>query len=248
MKLPKIPKFLALKPRKKLHASATARRAQQIPDNYEDEEPHTRLSSAFVVVLILHVVAVGGIYAFNSIRSHRKVPDTAAHAKMAVKTPAVPSTATAPTSTSTRGDLQGASAPVATTSLPTTPPPATAGRTHRVVAGENLTKIAQQHHVTVADLEAANGPKNVATLRIGQLLTIPKVNGTTRADSPPKVSAASPLPKGTKSYVVAKGDSAVAIAKKFGVSSSELLKLNNIEDPKKLQIGQTLKVPVKKTN
>ena len=246
MKLPKIPKFLALKPRKKLHASATARRAQQIPDNYEDEEPHTRLSSAFVVVLILHVVAVGGIYAFNSIRSHRKVPDPAAHATVAVKTPAVPSTSTAPTST--RGDLQGARAPVATTSLPTTPSPTMAGRTHRVVAGENLTKIAQQHNVTVAELEAANGPKNVATLRIGQILTIPKVNGTTRADPAPKVSAASPLPKGTKSYVVAKGDSAVAIAKKFGVSSTELLKLNNIEDPKKLQIGQTLKVPAKKAN
>jgi LysM repeat protein len=38
----------------------------------------------------------------------------------------------------------------------------------------------------------------------------------------------------------------VSIAKKMGVSSEELLKLNGLEDPKKLQIGQVLKVPAKK--
>ena len=247
MKLPKIPKFFALKPRRKLHASATARRAQPVPDHYEDDEPHTRLSSAFVVVLILHVVAVGGIYAFNSIRSHRKTPEAPVPATVAVKPSAATSTAVA--APSTRGDLPAATAPLTTTSLPSLPSPgATAGRTHRVVAGENLTKIAQQHNVTVAELEAANGPKNVATLRIGQVLTIPKGNAATRVEPAPKVSAAGSAPKGTKSYVVASGDSAVAIAKKFGVSSAELLKLNNIEDPKKLQIGQRLKVPAKKTN
>jgi LysM repeat protein len=38
----------------------------------------------------------------------------------------------------------------------------------------------------------------------------------------------------------------VAIARKLGVGYDELLKINGIEDPKKLQIGQTLKVPQKK--
>jgi hypothetical protein len=45
-------------------------------DDYDDE-PQTKLSSAFVVVLILHVVAVGGIYAFNSIKAHRVAREAA---------------------------------------------------------------------------------------------------------------------------------------------------------------------------
>jgi LysM repeat protein len=43
--------------------------------------------------------------------------------------------------------------------------------------------------------------------------------------------------------VVQKGDSPAGIAKKFKVSYAELLKTNNIEDPKKLQIGQRLLIP-----
>ncbi len=48
-------------PKKKLQA-ATVRRAREADFT---EEPNVKLSSAFVVVLVLHVVAVGGIYAFN---------------------------------------------------------------------------------------------------------------------------------------------------------------------------------------
>ena len=46
-------------------------------------------------------------------------------------------------------------------------------------------------------------------------------------------------------YKVAKGDNPYNIAKKLGVSSQDLLKVNGIEDPTKLQIGQVLKVPSK---
>ncbi len=47
-------------------------------------------------------------------------------------------------------------------------------------------------------------------------------------------------------YTVAKGDNPVAIAKKLHVSYDDLLKLNKITDPKKLKIGQKLRIPVKK--
>ncbi len=52
--------------------------------------------------------------------------------------------------------------------------------------------------------------------------------------------------KGTdagKVYVVAKGDNPVTIAKKFKVSYDDLIALNHIEDPRKLQIGQKLLIP-----
>jgi len=78
----KKPKFLiklsaVLTPRPKKRLQATARAARPAMDNYDDEEPTTKLSSAFVVVLILHVVAVGGIYAFNSIKASRKEREAA---------------------------------------------------------------------------------------------------------------------------------------------------------------------------
>jgi LysM repeat protein len=42
---------------------------------------------------------------------------------------------------------------------------------------------------------------------------------------------------------VKKGDNPVAIAKKLKVSYNDLIALNHIDDPRKLQIGQKLIVP-----
>jgi LysM repeat protein len=52
----------------------------------------------------------------------------------------------------------------------------------------------------------------------------------------------------SKTYTVQKGDNPVAIAKRMGVNYDEMLKLNGIEDPRKLQIGQVLKMPAKKSS
>src|SRR3954447_25269566 len=57
-------------PRRVTRLHATARRAPAM-DDYEDDQPTTKLSSAFIVVLILHIVAVGGIFAFKGIKAHR---------------------------------------------------------------------------------------------------------------------------------------------------------------------------------
>ena len=43
-----------------------------------------------------------------------------------------------------------------------------------------------------------------------------------------------------------KNDTATSIAKRFGVTVDDLLKLNKVTDPKKLQLGQALKIPTKK--
>ena len=67
MKLPK------LFTRKKLRAT-TARRSLGLPDemDYEEmSEPNMKLSRALLIVLVLHVVAVAGIIAFNTIKSRQ---------------------------------------------------------------------------------------------------------------------------------------------------------------------------------
>ena len=64
----------------------------------------------------------------------------------------------------------------------------------------------------------------------------------------PKITAATdslPVDAG-KTYVVVKGDNPVTIARKLKVAYDDLIALNHIEDPRKLQIGQKLRIPEKK--
>src|SRR3954454_19555015 len=71
----------SLFPSKKLRAT-TARRGLGVPDemDYEEmSEPNMKLSRALLIVLVLHVVAVAGIIAFNTIKSRQGIvpPPTA---------------------------------------------------------------------------------------------------------------------------------------------------------------------------
>jgi 2',3'-cyclic-nucleotide 2'-phosphodiesterase/3'-nucleotidase len=49
---------------------ATARVSQRAAMDGFNQEPNMSLAKALVVFLVLHVVAVGGIYTFNSIKAH----------------------------------------------------------------------------------------------------------------------------------------------------------------------------------
>src|SRR5260370_32109597 len=55
-------------PRKQLRAAAPRAAGRYSEDEYLIEEPNVKLSRAFVVVLLLHVVAVGGIFAFSTLK------------------------------------------------------------------------------------------------------------------------------------------------------------------------------------
>ena len=56
----------------------------------------------------------------------------------------------------------------------------------------------------------------------------------------PEVTTA---PDGTPAHVIKRGENLISIARQHGTSVSELLKINKIEDERKLQIGQTLLLP-----
>lgn len=251
MKKLKLPKFTLFAGRpKKLQATTTARRAPA-SESYYEEEPKTNLSSAFIVVLVLHVVAVSGIYAFNSLRASRApvAKSPAESSAPAEGTPLVnKSVAPLPPSD---GPVRGSSTPGAKTNV------------YHVQNGDTLTKIAAMHGVSVADLEDANGIKTGVVLRPNQTLTIPGSKAPAKAGAPALVQdsrkaaflasktegapeVASTANPASRTYTVAKGDTPTSIAKKFGTNAADLLKLNKIDDPKKMQIGQPLKVPAKK--
>jgi len=264
----KTPKFFSklsavLSPRPKKKLQASARAARRPMDDYdEDEEPTTNLSSAFVVVLILHVVAVGGIYAFNSIKQSRKGHEPAvAQTEQAALAPKADaendSPAVVPASTRQSAPVKETSqaAPMQATAQANklTPVAPVGGHTHVVKAGDNLTKVAIAYSVTPAEIMEANHLKEGAVLHQGQTLIIPaKAAPKTAEAHPATTDNATPkqtdIPATTTTpglYTVKKGDTPTSIARNLGVPLAELLKANKNTDPKKLQPGQTLKVPRK---
>ncbi|MEP6669602.1 MAG: LysM peptidoglycan-binding domain-containing protein [Chthoniobacter sp.] len=260
----KTPKFfsklsavLTPRPKKKLQATA-ARAARRSADDYDEEEPTTNLSSAFVVVLILHVVAVGGIYAFNSIKQSRKGHEPIV-APIEQTAPALQQKSLAQNDTPASAATTAHAAAAAAHSTETAPVPAVAparpetGHQYQVKAGDNLTKVAFAYGVTPAQIMEANHLKEGAVLHQGQTLTIPAAKTTDKTADAKKTGATpkqADVPPTTTTpgfYTVKKGDTLTSIARNYGLTTEELVKANKITDPKKLQLGQTLKVPPRKS-
>ncbi len=262
LQIPKLlttrPAFLtrnSAKPKAPMKLNAATARMKPGVDDYDDDEPQTRLSSAFFVVLILHVVAVGGIYAFNSIKEHRRGLEPSSTKAVAEKTAAAPAAAPAkprPTAAA-ETPAKPAAAPVAPAQVSTAP--VSNAKIYHVQPNDTLTKIASSLKVSVAELQFVNTPKELATLRPGQIINVPAKRTVERPaviEPPAPNPAAKKLvetpakPAAPSSYEVQKNDTATSIAKRFSVTVDDLLKLNKITDPKKLQPGQSLKIPTKK--
>jgi LysM repeat protein len=180
MKRLKIPRLFT--PKKML--AATARRASAASAGMDFEgipEPNMKLSRALLIVLLLHVVAVSGIIAFNAIKTRERafVPPIATETE---NKPADP----AETATHANTDKPRATA-------------------------------AQKEN----DRQHEQKPSH----------------------SPAKDDQAKAVSSSGKTYTVKKGDSPVAIAKRLKVSYNDLIALNHLDDPRKLQIGQKLLIP-----
>ncbi|KAA0835306.1 LysM peptidoglycan-binding domain-containing protein [Bacillus paralicheniformis] len=99
--------------------------------------------------------------------------------------------------------------------------PASASGTYKVVAGDNLTKIAKKYGCSVNDLVKLNGIKNPNLIRVGQVLKVPS---------------------GSSYYTVKAGDNLTKIGKMFGVSVKTLTTVNKIPNPNLIRVGQKLRV------
>ena len=186
----KIPTLLIRK--KKLRAT-TARRSMAAPDemDYEEmSEPNMKLSRALLIVLVLHVVAVSGIIAFNTIKSRQAAFPTRSFSQSATATEPLPAT-TAAKSESISSQ------------------PVSVARED----GKTSAPAAKEEH---------EAPKAKAALPVSAPADTGKV------------------------YVVVKGDNPVTIARHLKVSETDLLSINHIDDPRKLQIGQKLIIPATK--
>ena len=65
---------------------------------------------------------------------------------------------------------------------------------------------------------------------------------TTKKTTSPKASSSNKTTAKTTTYVVKKGDTLSHIAKRFGTTVNELVRLNNIKNPNLIYVGQKLKI------
>jgi LysM repeat protein len=230
---------------------ATAARAIAPAHAEDDDDGGNRLSAAFIVVLALHVIAIVGVFAFARIKDSRKTlagPDPAAQ-------PTATKSAPKPAAAKPAAPKAVASIPATTPSPTPAPPrellktPPATGRVHIVQSGENLIKIALAYGVGVPELQNANKLKN-SDIRAGQSLTIPEPKAPVKVQAVAETKPATPTHKPAenktpKTYTVKKGDTVAKIAREIGCKYEDLARLNSIKDPKKIQPGHVLKLPVK---
>ena len=127
----------------------------------------------------------------------------------------------------------------------------TGSQTYTVRSGDSLSKIARNYGTTVRELKAANS-KSSDMIRIGEELIIPVAGSTSGTSVAPSTSVTpapaapsapvAPALSGARTHTVKAGEYPGKIAKQYGMTSKELLALNGISDPTKLQIGQVLNV------
>jgi LysM repeat protein len=184
MKLP------AIMTRKKRLSAATARRSRALalPEEMDYEEmgePNMKLSRALLIVLVLHIVAVAGIVAFNTIKTREDLPSPTAELEASAEASIAPSVA------------------------PSVAP-----------VSNEVAKTATQ-----PESKTAEAPEKSAA-----------------------AAAKSTVKDSGEVYTVVRGDNPVTIARHLKVSEADLLELNQITDPRRLQINQKLKIPERRAD
>lgn len=157
--------------------------------NYDAQpEPNMRLSRAIAIVLLLHIVAVGGVLAFSLIKD--RAPQPLTRSKPAPATSAsgpVTASTPSPAAASNGGNTTAAAkrnepvtgtpekklsvAPTSTTQNAAAKPKTT---THVVRVGETLARVASENSVSLGSLIAVNDARvTTANLKPGQEIQIP---------------------------------------------------------------------------
>jgi len=174
MKLPLFPRIAP--PKKRLRAAA-ARRATAPTSDFEDmSEPNMKLSRALLIVLVLHIVAVAGIIAFNAIKSRQGSIPAPAMTSAGAKLKPQPATSTAPLLThheDAPAHSVSAGARSDKRTKPTEPPLPEGAKYSTVANGDNPVTITKKFKVPYDDLLAANHIDDPRKLKVGQKLIIP---------------------------------------------------------------------------
>lgn len=108
------------------------------------------------------------------------------------------------------------------------PTPSTGDEVYIVKKGDTLSGIARKYNTTYQELAKYNNISNPNLIIVGQKIKIPKKNSTPSNDKKEVI------------YVVKKGDTLTAIAKKYNTTINKIAKDNNIKNKNLILVGQKL--------
>ena len=249
---------------RRLRARAAAMNTHDEEFDDYGPEPNMKLSHAFMVVLLLHVIAVGGLYAFNSMKAGKQ-----SVTKVAKTSGASGATTGQKDNLSSGNKGNGPDEPQ--NQLPSEEPKAapvvakiaeSPKATTSLKSSSTLAKVPKSATTSEVAPAGAKKPGILAAMK-GSLQKAAGVGATTAAagvgtrqavaataqdatDAPVTTTpeSTSPLAAG-KTYMVKAGDTVTRIASSVGVAIPELEKANGLISNSVLQVGQILKVPEK---
>ncbi|NIJ46061.1 LysM repeat protein [Wenyingzhuangia heitensis] len=105
-------------------------------------------------------------------------------------------------------------------------------KTHTVAAKETLYGISKTYGVSIPDLKKANSVVLSEGLKLGTVLIIPTLSKEEIESDPSK-------------HIIAKGETLYSVSKKYGISVSELLAVNDTVTIDSLVIGSAIQLPSK---
>ena len=245
--------------------AATMNAPEEEFDDY-GPEPNMKLSHAFLVVLLLHVVAVGGLYAFNSMKAGKVSPTKTAHRSTEPMSPKQQSP-----NDHGSGDAGGSGPgeePPVTSKAPLV---AKVGEVPKSVAKSSTKGPTKQVAESSQFVSSAPTSPSAPTAPKGFLASARSMIGKTVGASGLGVAAVStasaqePAPATStatqssqvlqasqmagantaNTYMVKAGDTLTRIASSLGVAIPELERVNGMTEKSVLQVGQILKVPAK---
>jgi LysM repeat protein len=168
----------------------------------------------------------GALDAHNAKRPHGPKSDTAD-----LGTTIKDALAAANTQRSGTAETSSPAATLATASVPST---------YKVKGGDTVSGIAGRYGLSTASVLALNGLSWKSLIFPGQVLKLSKSSTSV------KTAPAKPAPAKTTTashYTIRKGDTIIAIAKKFGVSTTALLSANGLSWTSTIYAGRTLSIP-----
>ena len=225
-----------------------------------------RLSHVFLIVLAVHMLIIGGAFAFQYWKTDSGENLSESNSKIIEKSilpeaPVVEKQAEVvqlPIETkSTQDSKVSAEIKESIKLTPPNPEPIKSVVSqpvfYKVAQGDTLSKIAKLHKVAVSDLVKWNELKG-DVIHLGQTLKVAINQSASIENNSPivnrnevvrevAVTKASSQPR-IENYIVEKGDTLFRIAKKFGTKPQSILEANQLKDANKIGVGMKLKVPI----
>ncbi|EDM44474.1 hypothetical protein SCB49_12920 [unidentified eubacterium SCB49] len=126
------------------------------------------------------------------------------------------------------------------TTAPTKSEVVSAASTHIISKGETLYSISKKYNTSIAELKALNPDISLDTLSVDQEIRVSEVTEQVVANKD-SVNEVEAVASKSSTYEVQKGDTLYSISRKFGISVSDLTRLNSLTS-NTLSIGQTLNI------